>query len=493
MHRSFRSPRIGVIAVVVALAVALIGLAPLGADRSAVAQGDAAVTNSTIRFVHAVPDTPNVDVLLDGQPSVKGLGFGKYTEYATVPPGDHQLQVVPSGQSGAQPLVDQQISLDEGSAYIVTVLGQVGDISAKVNEVNLDALDPGKARVRLIHASPDAGKVDVQSNGGDKLFEGVDFKSDTEYKTIDAGSYQLAFLGDNDAQVATASLEAQPGRVYDLVAVGLVNAQSFQLLQLVTNVSPPCSEVLGVGAQTDACVRVVQAQPDLPTADVAIAGNVVAPGLAFGQASEFVPVPAGEDLDISAAPAGQPASGGGQKATLEAGQAYDVVLYSDSNAATPNPASAGAQFVVAQVDLTPLPENQARVRLIHAASDVGGIDLVIPGGSEDQKLFDNVDKGDSTSYTVVNSGTYPIQVRRNGEEASIFDAQLEAKAGVVYDIVAFGREDAGTFNVLILTVPAQLRSDTATPAASKPGATPEAPPVAPVQQVKATPAASPTS
>jgi hypothetical protein len=437
------------------------------------------VTLTTVRFVHAVPEAPNIDIIVDGQPIIQDLAFGNFTQYVTIAPGKRQFQVVSTGETGAKPTVETSSDLDEGSSYIITILGQIGDARAKVNEVQLDALGPGKSRVRLIHASPDAGETDLTIAAGDSLFKDVTFEQDTNYKEIDAGSYNLELRFGGDSPAVMTALHALSGRVYDLILIGLVGSQTVNLLPLVTNVSPACSEILGVGQPGDACVRVVHAQPNLGVADAAVAGQVIVSGLEFGQASEFIAVPAGNDLAITVASPNQPSGDGAGPESFEllAGQAYDVVAWTDAGKATVT-GGVTAQIGLNEVDLTPLPEHQARVRCIHASADAGQIDLVIPSGAEDPKLFGSIDAGEATPYEVLNEGSYPVEVRFAGEEGAVFKARLEIQPGMVYEVVAIGRTQDGTFTLLVLTVPVQIRSDHATPAATDPGATPVSSPAA---------------
>src|SRR5215213_4023532 len=124
----------------------------------ATAQDDAVVAMTTVRFVHAVPAAPNADVQVDGKPLVTGLAYGVVSDYVTIEPGDREFTVI---ADSAEPVAETSTAIDEGSSYVLTILGQVGDARIKVNEMELVALDPGKARARLINASPDAGKIDL--------------------------------------------------------------------------------------------------------------------------------------------------------------------------------------------------------------------------------------------------------------------------------------------------------------------------------------------
>ena len=156
----------------------------------AAAQDSAPVARTTVRFVHAVPNASNADIRVDGEVVFQNVGFGQSTEYTTILPGDREISVSPSAD-GNDPTAQVTTSIDEGSAYVLTILGQVGDVRIKVNEVKLSTLDVGKVRVRLIHASPDAAEIDLAFQGGDDLFNDVTFEEDTKYSEIDAATYNM--------------------------------------------------------------------------------------------------------------------------------------------------------------------------------------------------------------------------------------------------------------------------------------------------------------
>src|SRR4051794_8562176 len=117
---------------------------------------------ATIRFVNAISGGGPVDVMLDGNPIAQGLAFGTATEYASLPAGDHGIQVMQAGQAQGQPLVDQKVTLDGGAAYNFLIGSQNNQFQAQLLQVNLDAVNVGQARYQIIQASPDLGNVNLQ-------------------------------------------------------------------------------------------------------------------------------------------------------------------------------------------------------------------------------------------------------------------------------------------------------------------------------------------
>ena len=161
---------VGLILVVLALVAALL---PVQAS-PVMAQDDTAEADATLRVIHASPGAPEVDVLLDGQPLLQGVAYGTASDYATITPEEHRLQVIPTGQTADAAVVDETIDAAPGQAYLLAVFGLLNDIGGDIYDVDLSEIEPGNARVRLINFSPDAGEIDLLETGGDEWFGDVD-------------------------------------------------------------------------------------------------------------------------------------------------------------------------------------------------------------------------------------------------------------------------------------------------------------------------------
>jgi LPXTG-motif cell wall-anchored protein len=198
----------------------------------------------------------------------------------------------------------------------------------------------GTAKVRVIHASPDAPAVDVFVNGT-KALTNVPFFTASDYLDLPAGSYrvQVAPTGQPASAAvidATATIEA--GKAYTIAATGPV--ASITPTVIVDDLSAP--------AGGNAKIRVYHFSPDAPAVDVKPAGgNALVSGLAFPQASDYLEVPAGS-YDLQVTPTGASAVVIDLPATrVEAGKIYsvfatNVVASIKPEVAVTTPVAAGA-------------------------------------------------------------------------------------------------------------------------------------------------------
>ncbi len=80
-----------------------------------------------VRVVHLSADAPAVDIAPDGaEPIVTNLAYPAATDYLTVPAGDYDLEVRPTGSMDVALQLDP-VSLAAGTSYSVFAIGSLAD------------------------------------------------------------------------------------------------------------------------------------------------------------------------------------------------------------------------------------------------------------------------------------------------------------------------------------------------------------------------------
>ncbi|WP_458207994.1 DUF4397 domain-containing protein [Haladaptatus sp. NG-SE-30] len=151
------------------------------------------------------------------------------------------------------------------------------------------------ARVRIVHAVPDAPAVDVFVDG-ERVLEGVEFKGVSDYLELEPGDYtvQVAPAGQGQGSALIeeqVTLEANTDST--IAAAGTVDSPEAFLFD-DDNETPSGDQVR---------LRAVHLSPDAPAVDIAADGDVLVEGLEFGNASDYVEVPAGS-YTLEVRPAG---------------------------------------------------------------------------------------------------------------------------------------------------------------------------------------------
>lgn len=214
-----------------ALMMALVLAAPALAQSTAEAQ---------VRVAHLSPDAPNVDVYVNGQPvdALLNVPYGTVSSYLTLPAGTQQVTVYPAGDAST-PVIDTTVDLAAGGAYTIGAVGLVSDGSLTAQVYNDDLTLPatGNAKVRAVHAVPDAGPVDVVTATGTALVEGLSFPNASSYAEVPAGSYTINVnaAGTNQTLIS-ADATVESGANYSAFAIGTAAAGSLDIILAVDSV-----------------------------------------------------------------------------------------------------------------------------------------------------------------------------------------------------------------------------------------------------------------
>jgi hypothetical protein len=145
----------------------------------------------------------------------------------------------------------------------------------------------GGARVRVLHLSPDAPRLDVDVDGTTTLAD-VPFKTATRHAPVPAGTHTFeirpAGSATGDRALATKRASVAPGAAYTLAVVGLAARMQVLVLEDDFTAPPPGKAKL----------RAIDASPQSPPIDIAIAGGpVLFRNLTFPEATPFATIDAG--------------------------------------------------------------------------------------------------------------------------------------------------------------------------------------------------------
>ena len=181
--------------------------------------------DARVRVVHASPDAPAVDILVNGSPAIENLKFGNVSPYAPLPAGVYDVEVVPTGLS-APVVIDltgtNAVNLFYNRDYTAIAVGNLSSISPILLADDNRPVAKSSARVRFVHASPDAPAVDIAVTGGPILFPNVAFKGVGDYVTVPAGQYNLEvrLAGTSTVALSVPGVMLDGGTVYTVYATG---------------------------------------------------------------------------------------------------------------------------------------------------------------------------------------------------------------------------------------------------------------------------------
>ncbi len=407
--------------------------------------------NANVRVAHLSPNTPNVDVFLDGRllPALTNVPFKAVSGYLKIPVGPHDIAIFPTGKTTNPAIELKNITLEKKN-YTIGAVGLLSGTGAQALKANVYVDDlttiAGKARVRVIHASPDAPAVDVGVKGGtpaEAVVKGITFPNATGYLELAPGSLPLEIraAGASAAVFSFNTPSLAAGKVYTVFAVGrLGTAGEFGVVAVGDSLEPPVVE--------NANVRVAHLSPNTPAVDIWLDGKVVdsLKNVTFKAVSPYLKIPVGKH-DIAVYVAGTTTN-----PAIEV-KGLDLENKSYTVGAIGLLSGTGAQALTAKVYVDDLTSNaaKARVRVIHASPDAPAVDVGLKGGTPAAAVVKNITFPNATSgYLELDAGVLDLEIRPTGTTTVAFGFKTPAlEVGKVYTVFAVGRlGTAGEFGVV---------------------------------------------
>jgi hypothetical protein len=213
------------------VAVALVGLllaalaGPAAADQH---------RNGWIRAFHNSPDTPAVDIYVNGAKTLSGVTYGTVSDYLQVPKGRYTIdvKVAPSTADDA-PALTRNVAVGARPVTVAAIGSLTGDGAA----LRLKAYRGWKhvrdsvSRVRVVHTSPDAPNVDVQvkiDGAYQTVISDLMFKQPSPYLRLNPGTYDFRVVATADPSVIVADLpgtQLPGGTAVSVWAVGFLTPE----------------------------------------------------------------------------------------------------------------------------------------------------------------------------------------------------------------------------------------------------------------------------
>ena len=191
----------------------------------------AARKNALVRFVHAVPGLAPVDLYAGDGKAFDAVIYKFVTPYRELPGASAPFRLRLAGQEAAEPLAQETKSLGVGRHHTIVALHVGGSgLLSKGTGIELhfltDELEPpsaGKARVRLVNASPDLGEVDLYATGrAEPVLKGANSGAATAYAETEptGAGLEVRRAGENITTLAVPGTKLEAGRLYTVFIVG---------------------------------------------------------------------------------------------------------------------------------------------------------------------------------------------------------------------------------------------------------------------------------
>jgi hypothetical protein len=234
---------------IITLLIACFGLISCG-DQQDSFQIISPATGARVKFIHAAPDVPGIDIYVNDKkfsgvntspPATPALltygnAYPSTAEYATLPAGKAKVAVVIPSLNNATGIA-ADLTVEEGKYYSVFATGISPNYTPLLLEDKLPVASGKNIFVRVINLIPNSTTAEFTVNGT-TIATGVAFKNtDNTFYTvpIDAftsGTINVPFAVKVLGGVAAVSIAAVsqtlviPGRVYTVIVRGVVTTDA---------------------------------------------------------------------------------------------------------------------------------------------------------------------------------------------------------------------------------------------------------------------------
>lgn len=185
-------------------------------------------TTQQLRVVMASPDTPKVDIRIDGGQVATALAYMNFLPYTPVKIGPRRVEALTV--SNSTPVFRQTISVQSGANQTLFLTGPASSIqSLLLTDGNTSTTTTtGQGQVRVVNASPTAGAADVyilnpgsSIVGATPVASKLPFNQATGYQLEAIGNYEVIMTvpGTTNVLLTTGSLALTQGQFQTVVAL----------------------------------------------------------------------------------------------------------------------------------------------------------------------------------------------------------------------------------------------------------------------------------
>jgi hypothetical protein len=388
----------------------------------------AQASNGRLRFLHAVPGAPAVDVFVNNTLAARNLAFANATRYLTVPKGDHKVIVQATG-TGAAPtgtsLLSADVSVTEDKlAQLIVVGGTTTAPEALVYAQELGPVAVGKTRITAVNAVKDAPPIDIArtETGAAEFILGLKYGQTYGEIDLEVNNFEFVIIpagGEITSAIIkpfTVGLDA--GTHNTMVVVGTLEGAVKPTFLLLT--APTQAD-----AADNALVRFVNVTQADTNLDVYVNGALVSSLLGFRDATERVALPVG-DGKIEVRKSGDlPTATALATGTLEAG-AQTVVFSGTADKLT---------FNSFEDDVATLDATKARLSVINLLD--APADLTVGG----KALVSKVTATTDTRTAELDRGVYKYELSVADLKVNV-TGSLTINGGTASNLIIAGTPDA---------------------------------------------------
>lgn len=190
-------------------------------------------------FVNASPNGSNIDASVNGSVVATNIAYPNNSGYKSVASGTSNITVTQTGTTTQ--VLNGTTSFEAGSSYSFYVVDSTNKRKAVILKDDLSAPASGKAKIRVLHFSPNAPAVDISIAGSgtstinmnNRSFNDVSSNASySAFQEVDAAGLTLTIkLAGTSTILATVPVPAlTAGKIYTFIIKGFAGGTTTQAL-----------------------------------------------------------------------------------------------------------------------------------------------------------------------------------------------------------------------------------------------------------------------
>ncbi len=257
-----------------------------------------------IRAANAIPGLDRIEFVINGVAVASQLNYGQATDPSGIVAGEYALEVRQLAARGAEavpPLIEQPLVIDGGSLLTLVLAGTSDEPVLLVYDEQIEPLDAGESRLRLVNALVAGPQVGLMQ-AGELISAPVAFGEQSQPATVASGPATVE-IGDAGLVLDTVEAELRERRDYLLIFAGhgddldtlTVLALSRQMpgraaLRTANMVEATTLDVYGNGLLLAGALDYTRITERQPVASGAYTIEVLPAGRTYGAATPLVSV-----------------------------------------------------------------------------------------------------------------------------------------------------------------------------------------------------------
>ncbi|MBE6062425.1 MAG: DUF4397 domain-containing protein [Clostridium butyricum] len=174
-----------------------------------------------IRFLHAIPDAPSVDVYANGKLIYSNLSFGQITNYISIAPGTYNIKLLKTGTTNNDVFSDS-INITPNSISTVAVTYENNEIEYfTIDDSHIPESNPMLSFIRFINLSANAPLLSLSIPSGIVFFNQASYLETNGYYPTSPGIYDfIVSSADGNFNKYISSLNLTPNLFITIYIIG---------------------------------------------------------------------------------------------------------------------------------------------------------------------------------------------------------------------------------------------------------------------------------